>query len=151
MGPHIVSTKDTGDGLASSLVRSSIAYSAWSVERGRERFARGESFLSYVKAFLLPTHKPGDIVGMNNLGSRKGKAVYDTIRSGRSARRLFAPAYSRDLNPIAQVIAKLKAVLRKAPARTCEGVSNAIGELPPRFPSRECANYLPNDIGAPAS
>lgn len=80
MGPHIVPTKDTGDGLASSLVRLSIAYSAWSVKRGRERFARGESFLSCVKAFLPPTHKPGDIVVMNNLGSHKDEAVHDTMR-----------------------------------------------------------------------
>lgn len=103
----------------------------------------GESFLAYVTQFLLPTLEPGDIVVMDNLGSHKGKAVRDAIRSV-GARRLFLPAYSPDLNPIEQVFAKLKTLLRKARARTCEAVSGAIAEILPSFPPSECANYLRN-------
>jgi transposase len=103
----------------------------------------GESFLAYVTQFLPPTLEPGDIVVMDNLGSHKGKAVRDAIRSV-GARRLFLPAYSPDLNPIEQVFAKLKTLLRKARARTCEAVSGAIAEILPSFPPSECANYLRN-------
>ena len=56
--------------------------------------------------------KPGDIVVMDNLGSHKGNAVRQAIRSAR-ARRLFLPAYSPDLNPIEPVCSKLKTLLRK--------------------------------------
>ena len=103
----------------------------------------GESFLAYVTQFLVPTLRPHDIVVMDNLGSHKSKAVRDAIRSV-GARRLFLPAYSPDLNPIEQVFSKLKTLLRKARARTCQAVAAAIGELLPLFKPSECANYLDN-------
>jgi transposase len=101
----------------------------------------GESFLAYVIQILVPTLKPGDIVVMDNLGSHKSKAVRDAIRSA-GARRLFLPAYSPDLNPIEQVFSKLKTLLRKARARSCDAVANAIGQLLPEFRADECANYF---------
>jgi transposase len=72
----------------------------------------GESFRAYVEQILLPTLAPGDIVIMDNLGSHKGRAIRDAIRSA-GAHRLLLPPYSPDLNPIEQVFAKLKALLRK--------------------------------------
>ena len=60
----------------------------------------------------MPTLSPGDIVIMDNLGSHKGQAVRKTIRAV-GARLLFLPPYSPDLNPIEQVFAKLKLLLRK--------------------------------------
>jgi transposase len=45
------------------------------------------------------------------------------------AKLLFLPKYSPDLNPIEQVFAKLKHLLRKAAARTVETVCSAIGQL----------------------
>jgi len=77
----------------------------------------GESFKAYIEQFLLPTLKPGDIVIMDNLGSHKGHAVRRAIRPV-GARLLFLPPYSPDLNPIEQVFAKLKTLLRKAAERT---------------------------------
>lgn len=103
----------------------------------------GESFRAYVEQILLPTLRAGDIVVMDNLGSHKSKAVREAIRSI-GARRLFLPAYSPDLNPIEQVFAKLKTLLRKARARTCNAVSDTIAALLPAFTSQECANYLSN-------
>lgn len=103
----------------------------------------GESFRAYVEQILLPTLRAGDIVVMDNLGSHKSKAVREAIRSA-GARRLFLPAYSPDLNPIEQVFAKLKTLLRKARARTCEAVNDAIAALLPAFSSQECANYFLN-------
>ena len=103
----------------------------------------GESFAIYVEKVLLPTLQPGDIVIMDNLGSHKGKAVRAFIRS-RGAKLFFLPKYSPDLNPIEQVFAKLKHLLRKAAARTVEAVWDAIGQLLPAFIPKECANYFEN-------
>ncbi|HWX28069.1 MAG TPA: IS630 family transposase, partial [Steroidobacteraceae bacterium] len=103
----------------------------------------GESFRLYVEKVLLPTLRPGDIVIMDNLGSHKGKAVRQLIRSA-DAKLFFLPKYSPDLNPIEQVFAKLKHLLRKAAARTVDAVCAAIGEVLQAFTSEECANYLTN-------
>ena len=103
----------------------------------------GESFRLYVEKVLLPTLRPGDIVVMDNLGSHKGKAVRQLIRSV-GAKLFFLPKYSPDLNPIEQVFAKLKHLLRKAAARTVDAVCAAIGEALQLFTPEECANYLAN-------
>lgn len=52
------------------------------------------------------------------------------------------PPYSPDLNPIEQLFAKLKALLRKAAARTIDALWATIGQLLDRFPPHECARYL---------
>jgi transposase len=103
----------------------------------------GESFLAYVEQVLVPTLKPGDIVIIDNLGSHKGKAVRRAIRAA-GAKLFFLPPYSPDLNPIEQVFAKLKTLLRKAAERTVEATWQRIGALLPCFTSQECANYLTN-------
>jgi len=101
----------------------------------------GASFRVYVEKVLLPTLRPGDVVIMDNLGSHKSKAVRQLIRSV-GAKLFFLPKYSPDLNPIEQVFAKLKHLLRKAAARTVEAVCAAIGEALNAFSPDECANYL---------
>jgi transposase len=108
----------------------------------------GESFTIYVEQVLLPTLRPGDIVIMDNLGSHKGKAVRRLIRSA-GAKLIFLPKYSPDLNPIEQVFAKLKHLLRKAAARTVETVCAAIGKLLGSFTKDECSNYFKNSGYAP--
>ncbi len=109
----------------------------------------GESFRSYVAKVLTPTLRPGDIVIMDNLGSHKGKTVRRLIRAA-GAKLLFLPKYSPDLNPIEQVFAKLKHLLRKAGARTVETVCAAIGKLLGNFSKNECANYFKNSGYAPS-
>lgn len=103
----------------------------------------GESFLAYVEQFLLPTLSAGDVVIMDNLGSHKSQAVRQAIRRV-GARLIFLPPYSPDLNPIEQVFAKLKTLLRKANERTVEATWMRIGSLLDAFQPTECANYLVN-------
>ena len=103
----------------------------------------GDSFRLYVSEVLLPTLRPGDIVILDNLGSHRSKAVRQLIRSV-GARILFLPKYSPDLNPIEQVFAKLKHLLRKAAARTVDGVCTAVADALDAFTPQECANYLKN-------
>ena len=103
----------------------------------------GRSFLAYVEQCLVPELAPGDVVIMDNLGSHKSQAVRHAIRST-GAKLFFLPAYSPDLNPIEQVFAKLKALLRKAAQRTIDATWRRIGQLLDRFTPTECANYLVN-------
>lgn len=103
----------------------------------------GLKFLAYVEQILVPTLLPGDIVILDNLGSHKGSGVRKAIRAA-GARILFLPPYSPDLNPIEQVFAKLKHLLRRACERTVEDTWRRIGTLLDRFPPQECNNYLVN-------
>ncbi len=103
----------------------------------------GESFLAYVEQALVPTLGVGDIVIVDNLGSHKGKAVRRAIRAA-GAKLFFLPPYSPDLNPIEQVFAKLKTLLRKAAERTIEATWQRIGALLPTITPQECANYFRN-------
>jgi hypothetical protein len=57
---------------------------------------------------------------------------------------LYLPPYCPDLNPIEQVFAKFKALLRTAAARTIDVRWATIGRLLDRFPPTECTNYLVN-------
>ncbi len=57
---------------------------------------------------------------------------------------LFLPPYRPDLNPIEQVFAKLKTLLRKAAERSVEAVWRRIGTLLDRFSPDECYNYFRN-------
>jgi len=63
---------------------------------------------------------------------------------------IYLPPYSPDLNPIEQAFATLKALLRKAAARTVEALWITIGESLSAFSPTECANYLA-DAGYPRS
>ena len=103
----------------------------------------GPSFQAYVEQFLVPTLRPGDVVIMDNLGSHKGQQVRRAIRAA-GVKLLFLPPYSPDLNPIEQVFAKLKTLLRKADERTVEATWRRIGQLLDRFSPQECQNYIAN-------
>ncbi len=103
----------------------------------------GITFLAWVEQFLAPTLAPGDVVILDNLSSHKRPAVRQAIRAT-GARLLFLPPYSPDLNPIEQMFAKLKHLLRAAAERTTEATWRRIGTLLHRFPADECANYLKN-------
>ncbi len=101
----------------------------------------GETFLTYVKQLLVPTLRPGDIVVMDNLSSHKSAAVRDAIEKAGAALH-FLPPYSPDFNPIENAFAKLKALLRKAAARTRETLWEEVGRILDTFTPPECANYF---------
>ena len=103
----------------------------------------GESFLAYVRQFLVPCLRRGDIVIMDNLSSHKSRGVRDAIEAA-GATLLYLPPYSPDFNPIEQAFAKLKALLRKAAARTVEALWDIIGVLMQAFRPDEPANYFAN-------
>jgi len=101
----------------------------------------GDWFEAYVRHVLIPTLRPGDVVIMDNLSSHKRPSVREMIEAA-GARRLFLPPYSPDFNPMETAFATLKALLRKAAARTLDGLSNAIGRFVDCFKPQECANHF---------
>lgn len=103
----------------------------------------GEAFRAYAEQALAPALSPGDVVVMDNLAAHKVAGVREAITAA-GASVLYLPPYSPDLNPIEQMFAKLKALLRKAAARTRDQLWDAIGHLLDAFSPTECQNYLKN-------
>lgn len=108
----------------------------------------GNAFLAYVEQILAPSLMPGDIVVMDNLGAHKVPGIRDAIEAV-GARLLYLPPYSPDFNPIEQLFAKLKALLRRAAERSIEALWNRIADLLDAFAPSECTNYFRNAGYAP--
>ncbi len=103
----------------------------------------GSAFKTYLETQLVPTLGPGDIVIADNLPAHKVAGVKQIIEA-RGASIVYLPAYSPDLNPIEQVFAKLKTLLRKAMARSYDALWQTIGKLLNNFSKQECQNYFRN-------
>jgi transposase len=103
----------------------------------------GAAFKAYTEQVLAPSLMPRDIVIMDNLSSHKVAGVREAIEAV-GAYLLYLPAYSPDLNPIEQLFAKFKALLRKASARTVDELWQTIADILDRFTPEECANYFRN-------
>jgi transposase len=98
-------------------------------------------FLAYVQRVLSPTLNTGDVVILDNLPAHKGAAVREAVEAV-GAKLLFLPAYSPDFNPIENAFSKLKALLRKAAARTVDQLWRAIGAAIDAISPNDCANYF---------
>src|SRR3712207_3689500 len=85
-----------------------------------------EVFEAYLERVLTPSLGPGQVVVMDNLSSHKGSRVRELIEE-RGCELIYLPPYSPDLNPIEKAFAKIKALVRKAGARTCEALIEAMG------------------------
>jgi transposase len=101
----------------------------------------GPAFRAYVEQFLAPAVEPGDVVVLDNLAAHKVHGIRQAIAAA-GASILYLPPYSPDLNPIEQLLAKLKVLLRKAAARTKAELWQTIGRLLAAVPPNECANFL---------
>lgn len=99
------------------------------------------AFLAYVEQVLVPELEPGDIVIMDNLAPHKAAAVRAAIEDA-GARVLLLPPYSPDFNPIEMAFAKLKAILRRAAARTIPDLWDDIAVAMDLFQPAECQNYF---------
>lgn len=90
-----------------------------------EGAANAQIFEIYIEQILAPSLKKGQVIIMDNLSIHKGQRVRELIEA-RGCRLLFLPAYSPDFSPIEETFSKLKAVLRRAGARTHEALQEAI-------------------------
>ena len=101
----------------------------------------GEAFDTYVITQLAPILEPGDVVVWDNLNVHKSPRAAEAIKAC-GAWVLFLPRYSPDLNPIEKAFSKLKALLRKAKARTYDDLWRAVGHVCSLFTPQECWNYF---------
>lgn len=85
----------------------------------------GQAFALYVEHFLVPELRAGDLVILDKVAFHQNERAISLIEAA-GAQVLPLPAYSPDLNPIEQCIAKLKAALRSAKARTVRRLHNAL-------------------------
>jgi transposase len=98
-------------------------------------------FDTYVETQLAPTLQKGDVVILDNLSVHKSPKATQTLRDI-GCWFLPLPPYSPDLNPIEMAFAKLKALLRKAAARTYDDLWKAVGTVCDLFTEDECLNYF---------
>ncbi len=100
-----------------------------------------ELFDVYIETQLAPTLTPGDVVILDNLPTHKSAASQDLLKAQNNW-LLFLPKYSPDLNPIEMAFSKLKALIRKAAARTYDDLWKAVGHVCNPFSDEECYNFF---------
>jgi transposase len=89
----------------------------------------GAVFHAYLERVLLPElrrTKPDAVLVMDNLSAHKAGPVRALLDASGFAYR-YLPRYSPDFNPIEPAWAKVKTLLRKAAARTVDGLQAALG------------------------
>lgn len=101
----------------------------------------GVAFVAFVRIFLVPMLRPGDIVMMDNLSVHKVVGVREAIQAA-GATLHYLPSYSPDLNPIERCWSKLKALLRSAGARTREALDSAIAEAMKAITAADAAGWF---------
>ena len=100
-----------------------------------------DAFLGYLCAHLVPSLRPGQTVFLDNLGAHLAKEVRATVEA-RGAQLRYLPPYSPDFNPIEHAFSKLKALLRKAAARTTEALDAAINDALAAITAADAAGWF---------
>ena len=108
-----------------TTILSSVRLDGTTVPCVFEGALNGELFREYIRKFLAPSLRQGDIVVMDNLSSHKVSGVVETIEAV-GAKVMFLPPYSPDLNPIEMMWSKIKAILRRLKIRVKELLVDAI-------------------------
>jgi transposase len=100
-----------------------------------------EVFEAYLEHALAPSLQPGQVVVMDNLTAHKGEKVRDLIE-GRGCELIYLPPYSPDFNPIEEAFAKLKALMRKAEARSRKMLIEAMGRALEALTARDARGFF---------
>ncbi len=100
-----------------------------------------EVFEAYLQEVLAPSLGPGQVVVMDNLSAHKGERVKEIIE-GRGAELLYLPPYSPDFNPIEQAFSKVKALVRRAEARTRAILIDVMGQALSAVTSRDTRGFF---------
>ena len=99
----------------------------------------GDVFEAFVEQVLVPDLRPGDVVIMDNLSSHKRQRIRELIENA-SARLVFLPAYSPDLNPIELIFAKVKQLLRSMACKTRDALWTAMQSVLDQVTPSDAAN-----------
>ncbi len=100
-----------------------------------------EVFEAYLERMLGPALEKGQVVVMDNLSAHKGPRVRELIKE-RGCELLYLPPYSPDLNPIEEAFSKIKSLLRKAGARSREGLVEAMGRAISAVTGRDAKGFF---------
>lgn len=101
----------------------------------------GDAFEVYVREVLVPVLSPGDVVVWDNLGAHKDSRARALVE-GRGCEVVFLPAYSPDLTPVELAFSKVKALLRRAGARTREALLEAIARALDAVTAKDAAGWF---------
>jgi transposase len=99
----------------------------------------GLTFESYVEQILVPSLRPGDIVVLDRLQAHRGRAVGRAIRKS-GAGVWYLPPYSPDYNPIENIWAKVKSILRQTAARTQDALWEGLRQAVAAVTAQDCLN-----------
>jgi len=98
-------------------------------------------FEVYVEQVLVPTLRPNQTVVLDNLTAHKGERVRELVE-GRDCELLFLPPYSSDLNPIEEAFSKIKALLRRAEARSRGALVGTVGRALSAVTARDARGFF---------
>ena len=96
---------------------------------------------AFVREFVVPLLRPGQALVLDNVATHKGAGLRRLVEAAGCQLR-FLPAYSPDLSPIEEAFAQLKALLRRAEARTAAALEAAIGDALDAVTPRDARRYF---------
>jgi len=94
-----------------------------------------------VRELVVPLLRPGQLLVLDNVATHKGPALRRLVE-GAGCHLRFLPAYSPDLSPIAEAFAQVKALLRRAKARTVGALETALGGLLDAVTPRDARHFF---------
>jgi transposase len=100
-----------------------------------------EMFVAFIRTFLVPTLKPGQIVVMDNLSAHKSPRVDELVEAA-GGRVMRLPPYSFDFNPIENAISKMKSALRKLGRRSIEELEAGVAEAMRSITSSDARAFM---------
>lgn len=101
----------------------------------------GQVFIRFVRRYLVPWLRRGDVVVMDNLNFHKMSAVRQLI-SAAGATPVYLPTYSPELNPIEMWWADMKRSLRKLAINLEQDLRRAARQLRASLPLAKIAGWF---------
>lgn len=101
----------------------------------------GATFLRFVRLYLVPWLRPGDVVVMDNLNSHKMASVRAAIEAA-GAGPVYLPTYSPELNPIELWWCDMKRTLRTLAIDVESDLRSAARRLRARVPLTKIAAWF---------
>jgi transposase len=99
-------------------------------------------FEAHLERVLAPSLRPGQVTVMDDLSAHKSSRIRELVES-KGCELIYPPPYSPDFNPIEGAFAKkLKALLRKAEARSREVLIEAMGQALGASTARDARNLF---------
>lgn len=130
-GNRLVESVPSGKWQTSTLVQA-VALDGTRAAMVLDGPMNNESFTGFCQWLLAPALLPGDLVVMDNLSSHKSAAAVEAIEAV-GAKVVYLPPYSPDLNPIENIFAKVKQLIRGLKPRSLKSIVQAVKQVLPKI------------------